>query len=109
MWRSERGSRPRDPGQPNESGPIVTLKPLGDRDLSQEEIAQQIREKLKTFDDCFCCDAGIGAYVIFRRSRLRSHASSCSSGDCGFDHFNSADAFGLAVLYRWFEEKEVEA
>jgi cobalt-zinc-cadmium resistance protein CzcA len=26
----------------------VTLKPLGDRDLSQEEIAQQIREKLKT-------------------------------------------------------------
>lgn len=46
--RLDKGESPADPGQPNESDPIVTLKPLGDRDLSQEEIAQQIREKLKT-------------------------------------------------------------
>ena len=46
--RLGRGESPADPGQPFESDPIVTLKPLGDRDLSQEEIANQIREKLKT-------------------------------------------------------------
>ena len=46
--RLGKGESPADPGQPNESDPIVTLKPLGDRDLSQEEIGQQIREKLKT-------------------------------------------------------------
>jgi cobalt-zinc-cadmium resistance protein CzcA len=46
--RLGKGESPADPGQPNESDPIVTLKPLGDRDLSQEEIAQKIREKLKT-------------------------------------------------------------
>jgi cobalt-zinc-cadmium resistance protein CzcA len=46
--RLGKGESPADPGQPNESDPIVTLKPLGDRDLSQEEIAQQIRDKLKT-------------------------------------------------------------
>lgn len=43
-----RGESPADPGQPNESDPIVTLKPQGDRDLSQEEIANEIRSKLKT-------------------------------------------------------------
>ncbi|OZA73318.1 efflux RND transporter permease subunit, partial [Polynucleobacter sp. 39-46-10] len=46
--RLGRGESPADPGQPNESDPIVTLKPLGDRSLNQEEIAQQIRDKLKT-------------------------------------------------------------
>ena len=46
--RLGKGESPADPGQPNESDPIVTLKPLGQRNLSQEEIAQQIREKLKT-------------------------------------------------------------
>ena len=46
--RLGRGESPSDPGQPNESDPIVTLKPLGERDLSQEQIAQQIREKIKT-------------------------------------------------------------
>ena len=46
--RLGRGESPADPGQPNESDPIVTLKPQGDRDLSQEEIANQIRNKLKT-------------------------------------------------------------
>lgn len=46
--RLGRGESPADPGQPNESDPIVTLKPLGERKLSQEEIAQQIRDKLKT-------------------------------------------------------------
>ena len=46
--RLGRGESPADPGQPFESDPIVTLKPLGDRDLTQEEIANQIREKLKT-------------------------------------------------------------
>jgi cobalt-zinc-cadmium resistance protein CzcA len=46
--RLGKGESPADPGQPNESDPIVTLKPLGDRKYSQEEIAQQIREKLKT-------------------------------------------------------------
>jgi cobalt-zinc-cadmium resistance protein CzcA len=42
------GESPADPGQPNESDPIVTLKPQGDRDLSQEEISNQIRDKLKS-------------------------------------------------------------
>jgi len=46
--RLGKGESPSDPGQPNESDPIVTLKPLGDRDLSQDQIAQQIREKIKT-------------------------------------------------------------
>jgi cobalt-zinc-cadmium resistance protein CzcA len=46
--RLGRGESPADPGQPFESDPIVTLKPLSDRDLTQEEIANQIREKLKT-------------------------------------------------------------
>ena len=46
--RLGKGESPADPGQPNESDPIVTLKPLGDRKYSQEEIAQQIRDKLKT-------------------------------------------------------------
>jgi len=46
--RLGRGESPADPGQPNESDPIVTLKPLGERSLTQEEIAQQIRDKLKT-------------------------------------------------------------
>ncbi len=46
--RLGRGESPSDPGQPHESDPIVTLKPLGERDLSQEQIAQQIREKIKT-------------------------------------------------------------
>jgi heavy metal efflux system protein len=43
-----RGESPADPGQPNESDPIVTLKPQGDRDLNQEEISNQIRDKLKS-------------------------------------------------------------
>lgn len=43
-----RGESPADPGQPNESDPIVTLKPQGDRDLTQEQIANQIRDKLKS-------------------------------------------------------------
>jgi cobalt-zinc-cadmium resistance protein CzcA len=46
--RLGKGESPADPGQPNESDPIVTLKPIGDRKLSQEEIAQEIRSKLKT-------------------------------------------------------------
>ena len=46
--RLGRGESPADPGQPNESDPIVTLKPQGDRDLSQEEISNQIRDKLKS-------------------------------------------------------------
>ncbi len=46
--RLGRGESPADPGQPNESDPIVTLKPLSERSLSQEEIAQVIRDKLKT-------------------------------------------------------------
>ena len=46
--RLGRGESPADPGQPNESDPIVSLKPQGDRKLSQEQIADQIREKLKT-------------------------------------------------------------
>jgi cobalt-zinc-cadmium resistance protein CzcA len=36
--RLGRGESPADPGQPFESDPIVTLKPLSDRDLTQEEI-----------------------------------------------------------------------
>ena len=46
--RLGRGESPADPGQPNESDPIVTLKPQGDRDLNQEEISNQIRDKLKS-------------------------------------------------------------
>jgi cobalt-zinc-cadmium resistance protein CzcA len=38
--RLGKGESPADPGQPNESDPIVTLKPLGDRKLSQEEITE---------------------------------------------------------------------
>jgi cobalt-zinc-cadmium resistance protein CzcA len=46
--RLGRGESPADPGQPNESDPIVTLKSQGDRDLTQEEISNQIRDKLKS-------------------------------------------------------------
>jgi cobalt-zinc-cadmium resistance protein CzcA len=46
--RLGKGESPADPGQPYESDPIVTLKPLGDRKLTQEEIAQEIRDRLKT-------------------------------------------------------------
>jgi cobalt-zinc-cadmium resistance protein CzcA len=46
--RLGKGETPAYLVRPNESDPIVTLKPLGDRDHTQEEIAQQIRDKLKT-------------------------------------------------------------
>lgn len=46
--RLGRGASAADPGQPNESDPIVTLKPAGERQLSQEAIAERIREILKT-------------------------------------------------------------
>jgi cobalt-zinc-cadmium resistance protein CzcA len=45
--RLGRGESPADPGQPNESDPIVSLKPTGDRDLSQDEIAVRVRDALK--------------------------------------------------------------
>ncbi len=46
--RLGRGASAADPGQPNESDPIVTLKPASDRELSQEAIAERIRAILKT-------------------------------------------------------------
>jgi cobalt-zinc-cadmium resistance protein CzcA len=47
--RLGRGESPADPGQPHESDPIVALKPRGEwRDgLLQEDIANEIRDKLK--------------------------------------------------------------
>ncbi len=46
--RLGRGASAADPGQPNESDPIVTLKPAGERKLSQDAIADRIRDILKT-------------------------------------------------------------
>lgn len=46
--RLGRGESPADPGQPNESDPIVSLKPASERTLNQEEIASRIRDALKT-------------------------------------------------------------
>ncbi len=46
--RLGRGASAADPGQPNESDPIVTLKPASDRELSQDAIAERIRAILKT-------------------------------------------------------------
>lgn len=46
--RLGRGESPADPGQPNESDPIVSLKPAGQRDLNQDEIAVRVRDALKT-------------------------------------------------------------
>ena len=45
--RLGRGESPADPGQPNESDPIVSLKPSGQRELSQTEIEDQVRIALK--------------------------------------------------------------
>ena len=45
--RLGRGESPADPGQPNESDPIVSLKPSGERKLSQTEIEDQVRIALK--------------------------------------------------------------
>lgn len=45
--RLGRGESPADPGQPNESDPIVSLHPANARPLSQEEIAIRIRDALK--------------------------------------------------------------
>lgn len=45
--RLGRGESPADPGQPFESDPIVSLLPASDRSLSQTEIENLIREKLK--------------------------------------------------------------
>ena len=45
--RLGRGESPADPGQPNESDPIVSLKPSGQRKLSQTEIEDQVRNALK--------------------------------------------------------------
>ena len=46
--RLGRGESPADPGQPNESDPIVSLEPANTRQLNQEEIANRIRSALKT-------------------------------------------------------------
>ena len=45
--RLGRGESPADPGQPNESDPIVSLKPSNQRDLSQTEIEDRVRDVLK--------------------------------------------------------------
>jgi len=45
--RLGRGESPADPGQPNESDPIVSLKPSGQRKLSQTEIEDRVRDALK--------------------------------------------------------------
>ena len=45
--RLGRGESPADPGQPNESDPIVSLKPSNQRKLSQTEIEDQVRVALK--------------------------------------------------------------
>ena len=45
--RLGRGESPADPGQPNESDPIVSLKPADERTLSQDAIAARIRDSLR--------------------------------------------------------------
>lgn len=45
--RLGRGESPADPGQPNESDPIVSLKPANQRDLDQTQIEDQVRDALK--------------------------------------------------------------
>ena len=45
--RLGRGESPADPGQPNESDPIVSLKPASERKLNQAAIAGQVRDALK--------------------------------------------------------------
>jgi cobalt-zinc-cadmium resistance protein CzcA len=45
--RLGRGESPADPGQPFESDPIVSLQPSSERKLSQTEIENLLREKLK--------------------------------------------------------------
>jgi len=46
--RLGRGESPVDPGQPNESDPIVSLTPSGERKLSQDQIEAKVRDALKT-------------------------------------------------------------
>ncbi len=46
--RLGRGESPADPGQPNESDPIVSLQPQGDRKLSQTDIEDRVRNALKS-------------------------------------------------------------
>ena len=46
--RLGRGESPADPGQPNESDPIVSLKPMGERKLSQTAIEERVRDALKS-------------------------------------------------------------
>ncbi len=46
--RLGRGQSAADPGQPNESDPIVSLKPADQRELSQEQIADRVRNALRT-------------------------------------------------------------
>lgn len=46
--RLGRGESPADPGQPNESDPIVSLKPMGERKLSQTAIEERVREALRS-------------------------------------------------------------
>ena len=45
--RLGRGESPADPGQPNESDPIVSLQPSNQRDLDQTQIENQVRDALK--------------------------------------------------------------
>ena len=45
--RLGRGESPADPGQPNESDPIVSLKPGNQRDLDQTQIEDKVRDALK--------------------------------------------------------------
>ena len=44
--RLGRGQSAADPGQPNESDPIVSLKPANQRELSQDQIADKVRTAL---------------------------------------------------------------
>ncbi len=46
--RLGRGQSAADPGQPNESDPIVSLKPANQRDLTQDQIADRVRAALHT-------------------------------------------------------------
>ncbi len=46
--RLGRGQSAADPGQPNESDPIVSLKPAKQREFSQDQIADKVRNALHT-------------------------------------------------------------
>jgi len=67
--RLGRGQSAADPGQPNESDPIVTLKPKEQRELSQDQIADRVRNALRTLPGV---DIGISQPIAARVDEMVS-------------------------------------